>query len=314
MSAAVFSAVLRAVRRGLDESVSDVMNYVLSASRLLTNPPVDHCAGQVDERVRLALSRARARSPDRTVVVAHSLGSVIAYRVLLGEGEATSPYSINRLVTVGSPLTRFGFAWPWTLRPREPTFSWINFFDPFDFVSARLRSTFPWGAQNVLLFGRTGLRRSHTTYQYDPHVHRAIGEAIGIGSPQKGTLEPSERARQIALSIQEFGAQLGLVFIALATATVISAALSGVLGVIVGSVSGEITFFPTFIGTLGFTITLPLVAGLQTAIPWIMLIYAAEDTRAWRVAKHAFEAPSQLVLMTAVGVLSIIWLNLLGIS
>jgi esterase/lipase superfamily enzyme len=40
----------------------------------------------------------------RIMIIAHSMGTIIAYDVLRGLGKLDSPIEINHLVTLGSPL------------------------------------------------------------------------------------------------------------------------------------------------------------------------------------------------------------------
>jgi hypothetical protein len=82
--------------------------------------------------------RAAAKRPGPHVVVAHSLGTVIAYDVLTASPAVAS---VDALVTVGSPLgiseVRDALTPPWTPHDGWPTpclaeGTWDNLFDPLD--------------------------------------------------------------------------------------------------------------------------------------------------------------------------------------
>lgn len=90
----------------------------------------------LDARIRAHVHEALAHGP--TVVVAHSLGSVVAYEAL---HEQTEPVPL--LVTLGSPLAMSTVVWH-RLVPRPPrtpkcVASWLNFWDRDDIVVARPR-------------------------------------------------------------------------------------------------------------------------------------------------------------------------------
>lgn len=92
----------------------------------------------LDERIR---ARIHAAIDDRpAVVIAHSLGSVVAVESLHDAGPAAS---VPLLVTVGSPLAMRTVVWP-HVRPRPPrtpdrVARWLNFWDRDDVIAARPR-------------------------------------------------------------------------------------------------------------------------------------------------------------------------------
>ncbi|MEV6828713.1 hypothetical protein [Amycolatopsis sp. NPDC051102] len=93
-------------------------------------------AGEVDARIRARVHDALTAGP--AVVVAHSLGSVVAYEAL---HEHSGP--IPLLVTLGSPLAMSAVVWH-RLTPRPPRTPecvdrWQNFWDCDDIVVARPR-------------------------------------------------------------------------------------------------------------------------------------------------------------------------------
>ncbi|CAL9651684.1 hypothetical protein [Streptomyces sp. enrichment culture] len=121
---------------------------------------------------------AQAFRPDEeTVVVGHSLGSVIAYKLLVEEGRK-SGWRVPTLITVGSPLavrtvaTKLSpVAWP------DCVGSWFNAYDPRDTVSLfplmpdRFKVT---SIENATVENRTPNRHGITGYL----GHRAVAERI----------------------------------------------------------------------------------------------------------------------------------------
>ncbi|MBL8237403.1 MAG: hypothetical protein JNM66_08295 [Bryobacterales bacterium] len=87
-------------------------------------------------------------TPDTQVVIAHSLGSVVAWEAL---HQRTDRPELPLLITIGSPLGLPGLVYP-SLWPQPPTFPpkvarWINIADKDDFVAAEpdLAPLFPGG-------------------------------------------------------------------------------------------------------------------------------------------------------------------------
>jgi NAD(P)H-dependent FMN reductase len=131
---------------------------------------------QIDRVVAAALTEAP------TVVVAHSLGTVVAFSVL---GTDRRSLHVPQFVTVGSPLAvravRDQFL---PLRTPDPIRDWYNAFDPKDVVAL-----YPLDAQNFpvtpAIQNNTAVK-NHTDnhhgivgYLDDPGVARSILEALG---------------------------------------------------------------------------------------------------------------------------------------
>lgn len=86
----------------------------------------------------------RAHKGDEIMLIAHSMGSIIAYDVLRGLGQEDPHFELARFVTLGSPLglphvkIEAGSRYPWDPVLRTPTIvagSWINFADKKDPVA-----------------------------------------------------------------------------------------------------------------------------------------------------------------------------------
>jgi hypothetical protein len=119
------------------------------------------------------------------VVVAHSLGSVVAYRVLRQLGASAK---VRLLVTVGSPL---GLATickklspPARAFPAGVT-SWLNAYDTADIVSLHPLDKTTWPVSPAIanistVKNHMGNRHGISGYLDDPHVARAVYEALNV--------------------------------------------------------------------------------------------------------------------------------------
>jgi pimeloyl-ACP methyl ester carboxylesterase len=99
--------------------------------------------GKIQARLREALE-AVASSP-RTHLVAHSLGSVIAFDVLHGSKGATPPLKVESFYTLGSPLNRRMFKGH-NGRPTAPppgVSKWTNVYSPWDIIGSALSVGYP---------------------------------------------------------------------------------------------------------------------------------------------------------------------------
>lgn len=117
------------------------------------------------------------------VVVAHSLGSIVAYRVLR---ELKTAVHVRALITVGSPLGLNTVRK--LLSPPARTFpagvgSWINAFDPGDIVALHPLDNAAWPVSPAIVNHasvRNHMSNRHgiSGYLDDPTVARAIYEAL----------------------------------------------------------------------------------------------------------------------------------------
>jgi hypothetical protein len=175
----------------LDEYVGDVFSYVNSAGsafyRDTGEAPIPAAAeqayGQIVQRFYDQLVKAAADGCDAIHVVAHSLGTVVAYHALTGlrfdaatrtdaDAIRSAMVKVRRLYTIGSPLEKIRFFWP-RLIPASaafgtPAFEWDNFVSWFDPVAGTLKRFDDWGkvANHRLLGG--GFVRGHVVYEHSP--------------------------------------------------------------------------------------------------------------------------------------------------
>lgn len=251
--------ILRIPKTAFDRTLADVTNYVNSAARTLgEESSLRPVAGQILRRFDMALRKAREDRCGTVHVVAHSLGTVIAYHALSHhlEVHACPPNArdglrlVHSFFTIGSPLEKIRFVWPDLVesRPlvREGTSQddsttdgkdhaclrlrrWENFYNPLDLVSGRLRHAQHWGeVHNHKLLGRTGYARAHTTYELDPRFLRVVSKIL-LGTEAELRVNLLTRARLLAGALGESLAVVGVLLLAVAVPTV----LLGLLGLVI---------------------------------------------------------------------------------
>jgi hypothetical protein len=99
--------------------------------------------GRIQQRLRDALDWS-AKNADRTFVIAHSLGSVIAFDTLHAWNGGSPPAKVALLATMGSPLGKKIFVSHLgrpTLRPAN-TDVWLNFHSPADPIASALAGSY----------------------------------------------------------------------------------------------------------------------------------------------------------------------------
>lgn len=117
------------------------------------------------------------------VVIAHSLGSVVALDLL---SRLPAQIHVDRLVTIGSPLGREAVTRQWNERLRRSTFphhrvgSWLNVWSPHDYVCGGRPVEHP----AVVNFRADVPEHSHRYYLAQPTASLAIGEAL-FGNPSR---------------------------------------------------------------------------------------------------------------------------------
>ncbi len=157
------------VDRELDKSVGDVFTYVKSMrGAIAVNSPRFDAAEKILSHFHATLKKAD-NDPlvDEIQVLAHSLGTVIAFHGLTGQQPATAAKVIDEeerpivkthkpvtaLLTIGAPLMKIMFFWPELVAEDMPFDSatgahfsmppWTNFYNWLDSVSGRLRRLSP---------------------------------------------------------------------------------------------------------------------------------------------------------------------------
>lgn len=238
----------------LDRVVADVTNYVDAAAGAFPEAvPGERreAAGQIEDVLRRTVARAVEEDGCGEIqILAHSLGTVVAFRVLSmdgatlesrtppadpdpASGPTSPPVPITVLYTIGSPLEKVRFLWPSILghRPGRPavvgpggplavgnrSFRWENFSSPLDLVSGRLVRFDLWGAvQNHPAPEVGGLARAHISYEDSPGFLELLGSTL-MGRPPEGRPTPLRRGVSAASGVLETlalpSAFLGMAFL-----------------------------------------------------------------------------------------------------
>lgn len=131
-------------------------------------------ADAVDEVVREALTE------EPTVVVAHSLGTVVAYNVLRNEPR---PLGVPLLVTLGSPLGISAVRRQLVPLKAPKAAAWFNAFDPHDIVALNPLDTDHFAISPPIenkcdVDNSTDNRHGISGYLSDPVVARRIHDAL----------------------------------------------------------------------------------------------------------------------------------------
>jgi hypothetical protein len=214
-------------RRFLDTFLADVTNYTASAAHAAgADSPIASAADAVQQRFVDAANEVVADGASRLIVVAHSLGTLIAYHGISGVLSARNSNStpilddavtrrIDTLITIGSPLEKIRWVWPMLtgpaadLRKRAPALRWTNLRDRLDLVSGKLRHRDTWGeVGDVALFGRAWLKEAHTAYERNPDFVRIL--AAELGYPAAPVL-PLPWRHRVVLFARSIGYSLGAI-------------------------------------------------------------------------------------------------------
>jgi hypothetical protein len=133
-----------------------------------------------------ALVRPALATGEPTVVVAHSLGTVVTFRLLRALAAEGTPATVPLYVTLGSPLTleavQGALGGPFARPPGVAR--WVNARDPDDFISLNrglLPPRFTGGIENLGDVDNRG-EDPHAIpgYLAWPPVARLVGDALGI--------------------------------------------------------------------------------------------------------------------------------------
>ncbi len=147
----------------------------------------------------------RPHADDRVMVIAHSMGSIIAYDVLRDMGRTDQPVRVRDFVTIGSPLglphvkgniyrEREHYSKKAPVRtPTIVTDRWINFADRKDGVALDTHLADDYAPNDAGIpvtddlvindyVGTTGEANSHKSYGYlrTPELSRCVAEFLGL--------------------------------------------------------------------------------------------------------------------------------------
>lgn len=211
--------------RLLDEYAGDVLNYVNSAAqafyRAAGEPDVPRgvqgVQKQVVQRFYDRLVEAAEVDGCRSIsVVAHSLGTVVAYHALSGfdpDGHSPLPDrvqvavgKVSHLYTIGCPLEKIRFFWP-RVAPvatpgRDSRITWHNFVSFLDPVAGVVRTFTDWGpVVNHRLLGG-GFLSAHIVYERSAAFLATLGAGLGAHAVHLHR-SPVERTRDALLLTAE---------------------------------------------------------------------------------------------------------------
>jgi hypothetical protein len=266
-----------AVDQKLDQVVGDMFTYVYSLGAIFTSPSASKrdAAKHILRRFYGQLDRA-AGECDEIQVLAHSLGSVIAYHALtgyslesavLGSTGAGAPLhkplrKVKQLYTIGSPLNKFKYFWPVLVtgvapgalvgsgdhwgqeRPAESEwrFRWHNFYNPLDLISGRLDDVKFWPKVENQRVWAGGLATSHVIYLRGWRLLRTLtaglfGQSVHI---RRGSLSTVRGFIQsMADSLGTLGVLLSMVAFALGALALLAFSLAWMIGSVAGLVWGD---------------------------------------------------------------------------
>lgn len=189
--------------RLLDEYAGDVLNYVNSAAqafyRAAGEPDVPRDVQDVHKQVvqrfydRL-VAAAEVEGCQSISIVAHSLGTVVAYHALSGfdpDGHSSLPErvqaavgKVSHLYTIGCPLEKIRFFWPRVApvapKGRDTRITWHNFVSFLDPVAGVVRTFTDWGpVVNHRLLGG-GFLSAHIVYERSAAFLTTLGAGLGV--------------------------------------------------------------------------------------------------------------------------------------
>jgi hypothetical protein len=115
---------------------------------------------------------------DHTLLVSHSLGTVIAFDVLR---QTASSYNIHTWFTTGSPLGKLAQLGQVTRDAGQITgegiAAWHNLFDPSDVVASALSGCFAFPLKDVVVENGAGVVNAHN-YWGNGSVAGMVAEAV----------------------------------------------------------------------------------------------------------------------------------------
>lgn len=285
----------------LDEYVGDIFSYVNSAGKTFYRekreppvpPEVKHVYTRIVQRFYDQLVNAQADGCATIQIVAHSLGTVVAYHALSGLGfepdrrddaEAIRAASakVGHLYTIGSPLEKIRFFWP-RLCSGETHMGGLkiqrdNFVSWFDPLAGKLQRFGDWGSVcNHRLLGG-GFIRGHVVYERSSVFLSVFTRGLcGHEIPFERT--PKERWQDLFVLIGET-LLAPTVLVVVLILGVISVAFTAMVRAFVLTLPLRLFLPPEELG--------PMVDRLALFIAGVMFIYflLASVARARRV--HAF--------------------------
>lgn len=286
----------------LDGYVGDIMTYVNSLGRqfLAANVRDWDAGAAVLQRFHARMQQASAEC-DEVHVLAHSLGSVVAYHGITGYGlpsaaehviHASEPLAkLQGFYTFGSPLSKFGYFWPRLVgyRPTRLIISngepsrvscpgnvieceWLNFYNPLDLVSGKLAPPPGFLPPTNIRVLESGLVAAHVRYERNAEflgtiVRRLCGNEVELKKVTIGRV--SGFAKSLAESLGGLGGFTFLVAVGAVTQVGVLWLLARGAGELVGTFGSVATAVQvtnwTWAGGLVLSLAFTAGAGLRLA-------------------------------------------------
>jgi hypothetical protein len=278
----------------LDGYVGDILSYVNTQGRqfFVTNVPDWNAGTGILKRFHDRLQQA-CDECDEVHLLAHSLGSVIAYHGITGYGLPPSEEhactmdlltKLKGMYTFGSPIGKFRYFWPLLVgyRPTRVVIEngtpvraastgeviacdWLNFYNPLDLVSGKLtpQPGFPPPINIRVL--ESGLIFSHVRYEQneeflDAIAPRLFGRGIKSKTVRAGTM--SRLVESLKESLAGMGGFAFLVALGVATQFGVLWLLSKGIGELVGLFAPDaVPWVPSMVWIVGFALSLVFTAG-----------------------------------------------------
>lgn len=276
----------------LDKFAGDVFQYV--GGSVPTRAEASD-ADVVRAKFWECLEAARVDGCGEVQVLAHSLGTVVAYNALTGYGipeeqmdDQDRPVEVTRLWTIGSPLEKIAFFFP-VMTQADPVVAyrtspalgvlhgdakqpaWVNFRNPLDPVAGRLRSFPGWRVDNRRVWAG-GVGRSHVVYERNPRFLEALTESL-FGSARTQSVPRRTRLLGFLVALLESVALMLLLVVPIVLGAALLLATAGLVpwlaGWLVGLVASdatadEVRFWGLRTLSVMFVITLLIARLLQS--------------------------------------------------
>lgn len=235
----------------LDEVVGDVFNYVHGVGEAFPetsdrNEELARNVGEIHARFLETAERASSHGCREIQVLAHSLGTVVAFRSMCRRGSSgpptDAPARVSRFYTIGSPLEKIRFFWPRLVEcspdgpvivsegqplpgesggAGESAMRWDNFHSRGDLVSGRLRPFEGWPRPvNHKARGLGGMIRSHGAYNRNPDFLALLGEGLTGEAPHVRVSRLRHLAQRLAAALENLVLPAVLLFLTLFGAAV----------------------------------------------------------------------------------------------
>ncbi len=279
------------VEQKLDNVAGDIFRYVDAAC---PEAEVPSAADEILDRFHETLRRPFEDGCASVQILAHSLGSVVAYHGLTGyrvaRDDGVDLGRITDIWTIGSPLEKIAFIWPrLTGRPRPNELAatrWRNFRNRSDPISGELRAFVDWEPTDEEVRGG-GMLSAHVSYPKSQRFIAAVRDALLTpGEPSQAPVSlVSGRRRRFAEGLALLVGLVTLLAAGLLLFAWVGALITGMVwgvGWLVGRAFDGLGRDITDLSRpIGFWVALAMFVMLLLVSP---LLQARSDHPRWRAA------------------------------